>query len=159
MTFWNERSTREKLLIVLMVLSLLVFGTYLGAYKPLVAYRATAERRAEAARSLHAEVAKGAARVAAIRAAVAERKPTTTGTLRTTITISARRANIVITRLEPEELGLNVWLDAVPLIDLYKWLETLSREQGIVVRKASIRRQEEGTGVRAQLLFVERGVS
>ncbi len=158
MQWWTERTGREKLLIAAMGFVLLTVGLFQFVYKPLQAYHVTAERRLDQAAALFEEIASGARQVQALRATTEERGDGDNRTLRTTVTVSAFQANLTITRLEPEGTdGLNVWIEEADVQTMQRWLVDLSREHRITVRKATIRRREEGSAVRAQFLFSRSG--
>ncbi|MGF1456518.1 MAG: type II secretion system protein GspM [Alphaproteobacteria bacterium] len=164
MTWWTQRTARERVMIAAMGSVMVVFIAYQFVYVPLVDYRQTAERRAHSAEALYREVARGAAQVAALRETVETRPARPAGaTMRKTVTVSAYKAQITITRLEPQSDGLGVWINDVAIRDLHTWIGVLSSDHGITVRRATISRPTDRSGadaqapavVRAQLLFAE----
>ncbi len=168
MGWWTGRTLREQVLIGSMGCLALAFGLYQFAYLPLTDYRETSARRLSAASALYHEVAHGAEQVAAVRQAKEDRPAARReATMRQTVTVSAHTAKIKITRLEPQGAGLAVWINAVPAPELHRWIAALSRDFGITVQKASIRRADDGAAgakgeesvpeapVRAQLVFAE----
>ncbi len=164
MTWWTQRTARERILIIAMGGVMVVFVAYQFAYVPLTSYRETAERRVRSAEALYRDVARGAAQVASLREEAETRPARPNGaTMRQTITVSAHKAQITITRLEPQSEGLNVWINEVAMPELHRWIGVLSSDFGITVRRATISKptdrgsdaKEAPAVVRAQLLFSE----
>jgi len=148
--WWQTRQPRERRLLT--VGAVLVAGVALvqGAWLPLERARQRAADDHAAARTLLAGVEQAAAlaRQAGAQAARHGDAP-----LRATVIETARGAGLTITRLEPQGEALAVWLDAVAAPALHGWVLALGDTHGIRVARASLRRNDDGATVRAQLLF------
>jgi type II secretory pathway component PulM len=78
--------------------------------------------------------------------------------VRSVVAGSANRAGIVLARVLPDESGqLNVWIEGVDGARLMGWLETLSREHGVITVRAGIEQTGTRGEVRAQLLLARGG--
>lgn len=155
--YWRGLSVREQGLVL--AASLLVSGllVWLAVVQPLVSWR-------DSVRAVYADnavtyfaVANGIARLNALQGAdtaspAGEREP-----VRSAVAGAASQAGIVLSRVLPDEAGrLNIWIDAVDSGTLMRWLETLSRDHGVVVVRANL--EQTGAGpLRAQLLLARGG--
>jgi type II secretory pathway component PulM len=156
-SYWRRLSVREQGLVLG---ASLLMGCVLGWFavvQPLLAWRDRARAAYVDSATSHYDLASGIARLQELQTSQAgspqgEREP-----VRSVVAGAASRAGIVLSRVLPDEAGrLNVWIEAVDPATLMGWLETLSREHGVVVVRAGI--EQSGSGeLRAQLLLARSG--
>ncbi|MBK5911648.1 hypothetical protein CCR85_09130 [Rhodothalassium salexigens] len=163
--FWQDRSPRERWLIALAAAILIVLAGQTLVYRPLMAARAEAAAAARSAAALLAEVEAGAAEARRLKAAGAGLGEAGPGgaagpaqSVRQLANAAARRHGLRIARLRPDEAGgLTVWIDAVRAPTLHAWLVELFRDHGLVVRRATLTRGDDGAMVAAQVQIVRPG--
>ncbi|WP_439634117.1 type II secretion system protein GspM [Glycocaulis sp.] len=154
---WQRLSVREQgLLIMAGVLSMACL-VWFGAFQPALSWRESARTAYVAAAGDYRQIGAGTARLAALTASgadtVLEREP-----VRSVVAGSASRAGIVLSRVLPDDAGrLNIWIDSADGPRLMGWLETLSRDHGVIVVRAGIEQAGRGGELRAQLLLARSG--
>lgn len=149
--FWQERTSRERALLMVAGGLCLLVALYQFGWMPLADYRARAAARLAAADRLYVDVAQGARLVAAARQddQKADARP-----LRLLASANARDMGLAITRLQPSgEEELSIWFDHVDSRLLWRWLVALQRDHGVSVIKATIQRDDDQPTVRAQFLL------
>jgi len=149
--WWSDRSPRERTMLagvagVMIVLMLFQFGL-----RPLLSYRQSAAASYESAAILLSEVEAAAQEIVALQSVVATGSG---GVSRVTISTTAAQFSLPITRLQPHEnAGLDVWLDNVAPVALFKWLDAMYHQHGISVVRASVQKNADGATVNAQFTF------
>jgi len=151
---WLEtRPRRERRLLALAGLLLVVAVLWLGLYRPLAQYRTQSERAWTAASERLAEVEALAAEIVVRRRR--ERKneaPSGDRPIRSVVSETARRHGLTLSRLAPESNArLGVWFESAEAPALFRWVEMLEDRFGIEVAKASIATNADGPTIRAQL--------
>ncbi len=159
MQWWQDRTGRERLLIAGAGGLCAILALYQFVYVPVLAYRDSAYRSYLQAEALMQDVAAGAAQANALKQVTA-RRSASDEPLRVTVTTSAHRAGVSITRLEPDANGgLSVWVEEADARVIQGWIADLQGDHGITVEKATIRRHDGKPMVRAQILFAGVGAS
>ncbi|MFC4724580.1 type II secretion system protein GspM [Glycocaulis abyssi] len=154
---WQRLSVREQGLLIIAAALVTACLVWLAAFQPVLNWRDSARAAYTAAADDYRQIGAGAARLAALTASgedtALEREP-----VRSVVAGSASRAGIVLSRVLPDDAGrLNVWIDGVDGPRLMGWLETLSRDHGVIVVRAGIEQAGQGAQVRAQLLLARSG--
>jgi len=148
MPWWLERSRREQTALLALGLVVLALAVFQFAVKPLVDYRTAAKADYESAVELLSQVEADARDILALKAGAALRSDVPA---RTVVSVVASEQALTITRVQPLENGdLDVWLDDVASVALFKWATTLYERHGIAVVRASVQKNDGGT-VRAQI--------
>ncbi|MBB4210211.1 type II secretion system protein M (GspM) [Rhodothalassium salexigens DSM 2132] len=164
--FWQDRSPRERGLIAVAAAILIVLAGQMLVYRPLMAARAEAAAAARAAAALLGAVEAGAAEARRLKAAGGGQAETggdrpaagQAPSVRQLANAAARRHGLRIARLRPDEAGgLTVWVDAVRAPTLHAWLVELFRDHGLVVRRATLTRADDGAMVAAQVQIARAG--
>ncbi|MGJ3232703.1 MAG: type II secretion system protein GspM [Oceanicaulis sp.] len=152
---WADRTAREQLLLAGLCGFLCVLLLWFAVLGPALSWRAEAQRVHDAAVEDYETLLDGVARY---RALAQESRSTGGGApLRTLVGASATARNLPISRVQPlDDGGLGVWLDAAPADRLMAWLADLSREEGVIVDRASFDREGDNV-VRAQLTLRRAG--
>ncbi len=154
---WQRLSVREQGLLMLAGAIVLACLIWFAAFQPALAWRDNARAAYAGAAGDYRDIRAGIARLntasASDAAVTGEREP-----VRSVVAGSANRAGIVLARVLPDESGqLNVWIEGVDGARLMGWLETLSREHGVVTVRAGIEQTGTRGEVRAQLLLARGG--
>lgn len=154
--YWQRLSVREQGLVLAASVLLACMALWLGIAQPLLGWRDAARAAYAGNAAAQYEITAGIARYQALQAgetgSAAEREP-----VRSVVAGAANRANIVLSRVLPDEAGrLNIWIEGVDPARLMQWLEILSREHGVIVVRAGLERSGEGS-LRAQLLLARGG--
>jgi len=153
LTWWSDRSERERALLGGLGGLLLLFALYFLVYAPLRSFSDDAYANYRSAAALLDEVEAGAREAETLKAR-RSRGPGA-GSLRSIASSSAASAGVAITRIQPEPgEGLNVWLEDVDAKALYGWIVALDETHGVGVARASIRANDRRDTVWAQLLLV-----
>jgi len=74
------------------------------------------------------------------------------GSLSSVVNRTARTQGISISRVQPQNADIQVWIDAVPFERLVSWLETLSNNEGIQVRNIDLAKTDLAGQVRIKRL-------
>ena len=150
--FWKARDDRERKLLLL---AAALFGTVLSwqfVYLPSSDFRRRTEARAQAAQSDLAVVASLVGRRQSGSGGDRSGTP-----VQSVVTDTANVYGLSIGRIEPSPDGsLTLWFDKVSPSLLYAWLLDLEQSHGVRVGKASLRLNQDGETVSANI-FVERG--
>ena len=137
MSWWQERTTRERLMLQGVAVAVSLLAIFQFIYAPINSYRDASIADYRNALALLTEMEEGAA-----RAALATHQPSDGDgqrTVRVVATELAREMGLIITRLTPsEDDGLSVWIDGAEGTLLFRWLLRLRDEQGVRVQRAAI---------------------
>lgn len=147
--WWEERTPRERILLLALLTAGIVLAAVQLVWLPLDRAQERAVRARDAARLILADVQAAASRAGQ----QAKTNVPATDDPRGTVIRTAREANLTLTRLEPGQDGLSVWMDEVKADELHRWLGRLQADHGLEVRRASVRANDDNATVRAQILF------
>jgi general secretion pathway protein M len=78
------------------------------------------------------------------------------GSLSQTVNQSSRHFNINITRMNPKDNELQLWLDDVVFNDLMKWLAHLEQSQGLLIHGIDVNESSEPGIVNVRRLIIEK---
>lgn len=79
---------------------------------------------------------------------------TSSGSLSSIINRSARQFNITITRVQPQSMDIQVWIDNIAFTKLLSWLEQLSNSEDIHVKAIDITKSDQIGQVRVKRLHL-----
>lgn len=156
---WRERvatlGTRDRQALALLAIFLTATIGYFGLLQPAARYygggkAALAENRALLAWLQDSEQALRAVAQSDAGAAPGQNNEQSLVAL---VSASAGERQIVIARLEPNDSGVRVWIDATDFSRLIGWLDALSTQSRVAVDEAVIERlaDDRGVSVRLQL--------
>ncbi|MFP4520343.1 MAG: type II secretion system protein GspM [Oceanicaulis sp.] len=154
---WAERSAREQVLLAGLAALLSALILWFAVLGPALSWRAEAQRVHDAALADYETLLQGVARYNAL----AREARTSAGgaPLRTLIGSTAVARELPISRVQPLDDGaLGVWFETAPADRLLAWLADLSREEGVIVERASFDREGDNI-VRAQLTVRRAGAA
>ncbi len=153
--WWAALANRERLLVVVAGVTVLIALLYLLVWEPFAKGRSDLASRVQAHQKDLAWMEQAAAELARLRAAT--RTHTVQGRQRSLLAIidsSAKQAGLrkVIQRMEPVgQDGVKLWLENADFDRLIGWLGALRRRFGIRVSRASFDRQDTPGRVDARL--------
>lgn len=155
-SYWQSKSVNEQAILLAAGVMALVMLGWLAIAAPLIAWREDARAAYVQSAASHDEIRRGIARYQALQTdgpqAGGEQE-----SVRSMVAGAASRSGIVLSRVLPDEAGrLNVWIDNGDTALVMNWLETLSRDHGVVVVRAGLETAGDGQ-LRAQLLLARGG--
>lgn len=156
LTYWQRKSAQEQTILLVAALAAVVMLGWLLVASPLLSWRDDARSAYRQSAASHDEIMAGIARYQAVQGEGAASR-TEEESVRSVVAGAASRSGLVLSRVLPDEAGrLNVWIDSADAPVLIGWLETLSRDHGVIVVRASMERAD-GSQVRAQILLARGG--
>ena len=137
----NALESRERYLLLLLVVFLGVLVLYLVVWAPINSYYESSLLKRDTQFSL-IQYMRASEKQA--RAAGGTKVVRATGqSLITEVSNSARQLGITLNRIQPEgDSAVSIWIDNVPFNDFINWIEQLNDRQGISVEQISIDRQD-----------------
>lgn len=128
--WWDARAPRERLMLAAMLLAVLAFALWLGAWRPLRAAADAARDHRMRAAAVLAEVRAGVAAIADLQAQGPA--PLATDALAGAVLRTAAAERVPISRQRTDDAGvLTVGIDAVQATALFGWLDALKRQHGL----------------------------
>ena len=156
---WDERSTREQGLLVVMITALVLAGIWYGVFQPVSDFKARQYQRYVGAVELHREVV---ARINQYQAQSASQDAAANSTanqqpMRSVVGNRANANNVAISRVLPDDQGrLNVWVTNVPAQALMTWLVDMAQNDNIHAQNVIMDGENEGV-ISAQILLARGG--
>jgi len=152
--WFQQLNTREQRLVLAMSAAILVFLVYSLIWQPLNSNLVKTEQKIARQQELLSWVQENTAKYqAAQKSGVAKRG---SGSLSGIVNSTARRADIAITRMQPQGNDIQVWIDEVSFKQLLHWLEGLSASNGLTVKAIDLNRAEKPGVVRVRRLQLGR---
>lgn len=153
--YWHTLTKREKALVSGASILLLAMLVYMLGIRPLALYHADSERAYEGALKQFRVVQSYAGQLQAVKIDEANHSVNLqTVSVRLAVSNAARAAGVEISRLQPSEDGsLTIWAEQIQSRQLFIWLETLSKTQGIGPQNVLIQKTSTPGNLRVQLLF------
>lgn len=152
--FLNNLTDREKNLLSVMAVAVVLFLLYFAVYRPLEAAKQSSDRSLVAAERVLETVQK-AAQFAQMhdqvegQLAVKDDRP-----VRVIVAITARAAGVKISRIQPSETGsVTLWIDSVSPQNFYTWVQKLYEDHAIMPTKVSMQKGGTQTSIRVQVQF------
>ncbi|UTW56521.1 type II secretion system protein GspM [Kordiimonas sp. SCSIO 12610] len=153
MKWWYDRDDRERILLTIMAVMIVLFLVYFLLYLPLKQHRNQLQYQYEAAISDAAIIESAILEASRIQENDTQKLATTDADVRQVISQSAQKLGLTLTRLQPDQTsGLNVWVDSVETTVFYQWVLELQKQHGIYVARASLNNDNNGL-IRVQLLL------
>lgn len=137
---WAARSQRERTMLMVMGLIILLVAGWYGVVQPLSRGLAASEQRARRAAAMLSDL-EAAARTGGIGVAAAEaRQP-----LAAVVDATAQAASVTVDRRREEPDGrLTVWLTGVSPTVMMTWLTALAQAHGVAVTDITASRLDNG---------------
>lgn len=152
--WYHSLSGRDQLALQALVTALVIFCLYALVWRPSVEYR---ERSEAAAGQAYSDLQwmvnnERQARQLARNSGQSSGSLPAGQSLLSLVSSSARGQGLTLQRFEPRgEDKVNVWLDKVEFNQLMKWLDGLSKQNGVRVEQISVDRAQEPGRVQARL--------
>lgn len=154
-SYWTSLSGRERALVIVAGLLLAGLLLILGIVRPLIAYSEESDAALAAATRTYQVVASAVEEARHLGEGAGEPAQALEAgqSARVVISVSARGAGVVISRIQPTEAGaLTMWMDNVGSQALFGWLTQLEEDHAIVPDLVSVQRTGNGS-LRAQVQF------
>ncbi|MGL5238374.1 MAG: type II secretion system protein GspM [Plesiomonas shigelloides] len=148
--YWQARSGREKRLVILASVVLLVGGYYWGIWQPLLQALAHERSQLQQQQTLLTRMQAAQQQILAYRNVQPKAGPQ--GSLAQLISESAQQHQIVVTRIVNKDDSIQLSINPLSFNSLLAWLNTLHDEFGIQVRYLDVSADSE-LGVVRILIF------
>ena len=135
---WNDREPYEKAVMAGLAALFLLAGLYLLAIKPVLSAHKTASAQSAKALRDYEIVTRALPQLG--QGNVAAYAPFT----RNVLIHTARDASVKLSRIQPDENSITIWVDDVPTVDLYGLINTLIIQHGAEFTRASITANDAG---------------
>jgi len=149
--WFNGLEQREQRLVSLMFATVLVAIVYFLLINPLQARLDKAEKGVVREQKLLAWVEANAAKLVQLRAksGVTSRA---SGPLDQLINRSARKYNLIINRLQPQNNKMQVMIDKAPFNQILQWVQSLQLEHGLSIEIADFRQDNQPGFVKTRIV-------
>lgn len=152
MNWWNGLSPRERGMIFLAGALTLLFGVYFLIMQPLANAREEAERDYRRMSAEAAQLYSGLAQLQGRQSGGVGEIQGQNESLELLLSRSSSARGLQIVRLQPSGQGeLTVWFDSANPQTLMSWLTELEQRYAIGVRKADLRKSNQGVGLRGNV--------
>ncbi len=131
---FRQLTEREQKLTILSVIVVLIGSFYWGIWSPLQQSVIKEQQRIRQQSELLQWVEQNAIKAGQLRAAKVSSKRFS-GSLAQAVNTSAGRHSITISRMQPQDETIQVWIDDVSFNQLLSWINTLE-SQGVLVLQA-----------------------
>ncbi|MFQ6372253.1 type II secretion system protein M [Shewanella sp. YIC-542] len=124
--WWASLAQRERQLVTVMAVIVMVGIGYWGIWTPISNAQAQAQSQLQAQQQTLAFVKQSAAKISALKKAGS--RPQHMGSLSTVATQTASRYGLSITRMQPQGKQIQLWMDDVPFDALLSYLGDLVQQ-------------------------------
>ncbi|MEP1551413.1 MAG: type II secretion system protein M [Paraglaciecola sp.] len=128
---YQQLNEREKRLVLISAVFVVVAIFYWGIWSPLTTSIEKGQAAIDSQRNLLTWVQKNANRAAQLRSS-SGRVSGFSGSLPQAVNQAANRLKIVISRMQPQNNEIQVWVDQAPFNDVLSWLQSLEK-MGIII--------------------------
>jgi len=148
--YWRSKQPYEQAILAALAGAIVIVALWLGVLAPLYGFRAEARAEYQDAVAYLAGVERGAAEALELRqAGAAAREPIAASELRVQASARAQAMGLVVSRVQPEQDTVTLWMDEADPALLYRWLSEMQRDLGASVRRVTLRANEGGASLRA----------
>ena len=135
---WDERELYEKLVMAGLGAAMVLAALFIFAIKPVLSAHSQAESQAAKAVRDYEIVSRAVPQLGQGTAA------TGTPFNRASLITAAQRQDIRLSRINPDDDALTVWIDDVETVKLYRLINTLMTQNGAELTRASITADDSG---------------
>ena len=156
MSWWKERTAREKMILGVAGILLIALMYYSIIYSPLRDSVALKQQRLANEISLASWLVSVVPEVQRLQGSKGENSSQSSGSLLSDVDQTSKAAGLgkAVTRLQPEgEKEVRAWLDAAPFNETLRWLRTLESSYGVEIAELSFNRDNEAGLVKARITF------
>jgi len=152
--WWLQLNQREQSLVGSLGSVLIVFLLYSLIWQPLNENIEQGQKKLDSRQALLSFVAQETARYKTFSGSGGANS---SGSLSSVINQTARSKNISITRVQPQNSDIQVWIDNVAFSQLLNWLEELAKNEGIYVQNVDLGQTDEAGQVQVKRLQLGKG--
>lgn len=149
--WFNALEQREQRLVSLMAGFLIIAGVYFLLIQPLQERIERAEKKLVTEQKLLTWIEKNAATIIRLRGQ-SGKASNNNGSLDQLINRSARKHNITINRLQPQNSKMQVMIDKAPFHQILQWVQTIQLEYGLTIEIADFRQDNQSGFVKTRLV-------
>ncbi|MBL4910434.1 MAG: type II secretion system protein M [Alteromonadaceae bacterium] len=149
---WQQLNGREKILVSVMSLVVVIFLLYSLIWQPLNTQLVKSTKKLTRQQQLLTWVEKNTARYQQFN----KNGKVSRGSLTGIVNQSARQKNITVTRMQPQGDDIQVWIDEVPFELLLQWLEQLVSVNGLQIQAIDLSATDDQGMVRVRRLQLGR---
>jgi general secretion pathway protein M len=149
-TWWLALNSREQRLIGSLAGVVLVFIFYSVVWQPLNENIENSQKKLIRQQELLTLVSSETQRYKAEKKS--GNNQTSSGSLSSIVNRSAKQQAITITRIQPQNNSVQVWIDNIAFSQLLTWLEALANNEGIQVDTVDLTKGEQPGQVRVKRL-------
>lgn len=143
MNYFSERTQREQVLIVGMLILVAALALWQLGIKPVVNNKARAEQSLSSAKRDIAIVRNGLPKLGQARALAQDSNQTPFD--RPALIETSRAAEIAISRVQPgADNSLQVWFEDAPVLSVYSFMSNLSAQYEVSFERVQITRRDNG---------------
>jgi len=135
---WDERELYEKIIMAALGAAIVLAALFLFAIKPVLSAHSTAEAQASKAVRDYEIVSRALPQLG--------QGPASAGAPfnRAALISAAQRQDVRLSRINPDNEALTVWIDDVETAKLYRLINTLMTQNGAELSRASITADDNG---------------
>ena len=135
---WDERELYEKVVMASIAAAMILALLFLFAVRPVLTAHSTAKAEASEAIQDYEIVSRALPRLGQAGSA--------TGAVfnRAALISAAQRQDVRLSRINPDDYTLTVWIDDVETVKLYRLINTLMTQNGAELTRASITADDSG---------------
>ncbi len=153
--WWKNREPRERLLVQIAAALSAVIILYQGIWSPSNTFKSKAFDRHSAALSEQAEIRQGLRRLESAAPGTISQP---SGPVQSIVVDTSDVFGLSISRIQPDENGnLTLWLEQVDPRSFFAWLTDMENNHGVIVEKASVRREQGTSSISANVFVRGRG--
>ncbi len=152
--WWQQLDLREQRLVSVMTFVFVIFVFYSFIWQPLNENLMKAEKKLQRQQALFTWVSDNVARYQKTKGK--SRLSKNGGSLSSIINQTASQYDLVITRLQPQNNDIQIWIDSAPFNQLLFWLEHISNKEGIKVKAIDLTASEVEGEVKIRRLQLTR---
>ena len=132
MARWQQLTLREQRIVIALGIVLGIYVLYSFVWQPVQSNLVKTQQKLSRQQELLTWVSKNTARYQ--QAKKTGNVSNSGGSLSSIVNRSARNKGITVTRMQPQNDDIQVWIDEIPFNTLLQWLEQLSSNEGLHVK-------------------------
>lgn len=149
--WFNALEQREQRLVSIMGIVIIVACLYFLLIKPFNERMDKAETKVANEQRLLTWVEKNASTIVKLRSK-AGKTSTSKGSLDQQVNRSARKHNIVINRLQPQNKKLQIMIDKAAFTQILQWVQSMQLDYGLTVEIADFRKDKQSGFVKTRIV-------
>ncbi|MFV0574782.1 MAG: type II secretion system protein M [Vibrio sp.] len=156
-TWWQSISARERQLVTICSVLLVVGFLYWGVLQPLTSRTEQAQMRLHSEKQLLQWVSNSANNIVALRSQTGSKGVDRSQPLNKVVYSTASRFQVELIRMQPRDDMLQVWVKPVSFNDLINWIAQLKEQYGVQVLFLDVSRADKDGMVEVNRLQLTRG--